>query len=147
MLANTYDKSYPGGARAAIAKQRYIGREDGVAAATDEIVRTHRDNGKTAEVADIILSTGTQHIERSDLKHGIGNAHTLLKEGGMLVLRAAAVPMAEEIGIDEIASWAFDAGFDEKNSIRYNAVLDTIGMLLTTGHAGGQHLKTVVLTK
>lgn len=147
-LINTYDVKYGSGtASAFIEKKLFIGREDGVAGATEEFINASRSHKVPTEIADIILCTGAQHTSAEDLQKGIANAPTLLKEGGMLVVRALARPASDEIGTEEIASWAFEAGFDEKHAIRYGAALDQIGTLLLSGHFGEREIQTVVLTK
>jgi SAM-dependent methyltransferase len=147
-LANTYDANYgPGTARAVIANQLYIGREDGVTGTTDEIIRAHNGLNLPTEVADVILCTGAQHAAPEDLQRGITNAHKLLKEGGMLVVRSLARPAADELGTEEIAGWAFDAGFIDRNVVRYEAALESAGSLLLTGHFGEREIQTLVLTK
>ncbi len=147
-LINTYDVRHgKGTAKVAIDNQLYIGREDGIAAATDEVIRAQRAHGAPVEVADVILATGAQHAERADMKRGIENAHTLIKEGGMLVLRALARPATDELGTDEIAGWAFDASFQEKDAIHYEAALNQVGTLIQSGHFGEREIKTLVLTK
>lgn len=147
-LINTYDADYGRGkSQEFINHQLYIGREDGVAAATDEIIRAGTEHNAPTEIADIVLCTGARHASREDLKHGVANARTILKEGGILVLRSLARPSANELGTEEIASWAFDAGFTDRNVVRYEAALGQVGTLLLTGHFGEREIQTLVLTK
>lgn len=147
-LINTYNTDYgPGTSDAFISRQLYLGREDGVAAATDEVIRAQREHGAPAEVADLILATGAQHVEPKDLKRGIVNAHTLLKEGGRLIVRSFARPASDELGTDEIVGWAFNAGFAERDAVHLEAAQGQVGALLLGGHLGGREMKTVVLTK
>jgi hypothetical protein len=147
-LINTYDANYGRGtARAIMDKRLYIGREDGVAAATDEVIRAQSAHRAPTDIADIILCTGAEHSSAEDLKRGMMNAYTLLKEGGMLVVRTLARPASDELGTEKITSWAFDAGFQEKDAIRYEADLDQIGTLMLTGHFGEREIQTVVLRK
>lgn len=147
-LINTYEARYgPEIAKAIFSNQLYIGREDGIAAATDEVIRAQQEHNAPVDIADIILATGIQHAAPQDVKIGIENAYSLLKEGGMLVLRALARPAVDELGTDAIAKWAFDAGFEEGNAIHYEADLDRVGTLLQTGHFGKREIKAVILTK
>lgn len=147
-LINTYDANYGRGtAQAVIRNQLYIGREDGVAAATDEIIRAQTAHNALVETADVILCTGAQHAAPEDLKRGIANARTLLKEDGMLVVRSLAHPAVDELGTEEIAGWAFDAGFTDRNVVRYEAALENVGTLLLKGHFGEREIQTLVLTK
>ncbi len=89
----------------------YVGREDGVAAATDEIIRANRAVTGSTEFADIILCTGAQHAVAADLRHSIRNAHAILREGGMLIIRSLARPAEGELGTRTLSDWAFDASF------------------------------------
>jgi hypothetical protein len=147
-LIDTYDVNYgPGTAQAVLEGHLYIGCEDGVAAATDEIIRAQKEHDAPVDSADIILCTGTHHIDAASLRHGITNAPTLLKESGALVIRSLARPANDEIGTEEVASWAFEAGFSDKNVIRYTAALESPGVLLRTGHFGKSEIQTLILTK
>ena len=147
-LINTYFANYGREtAQAFLNNQLYIGREDGVAAATDEIIRAQTVHNVPTDVADIILCTGTQHTAPADLQRGIANAHTLLKEDGMLVVRSLARPASDELGTAKITGWAFEAGFQEKNAITYEAGLNHVGTLILTRHFGEREIQTVVLTK
>ncbi|MBX6334115.1 hypothetical protein IRY61_02105 [Candidatus Saccharibacteria bacterium] len=84
-LINTYFVDYGRDiAQTMLRNQLYIGREDGVATATNEVIRAQHENGAPVEIADIILATGAQHTTREDMRRGITNAYTLLKEGGKL---------------------------------------------------------------
>ncbi|MCA9324561.1 hypothetical protein KDA23_00625 [Candidatus Saccharibacteria bacterium] len=148
VLLNTYKARYGQDVARAIIDQRfYIGREDGIAAATDEMVSAQRAQGALVEVADIILATGMQHTTPEDMRRGIENGYSLLKEGGMLVIRALARPAVDEIGTDDLAGWAYEAGFPEKNTLLYEADLSNIGSILLGGHFGEREIRTAVLTK
>ncbi len=147
-LGRTYEASYGSEAAEAIKRKKlYLGRENGIAAATDEIVKTLRTRKAMVDIADIVLVTGAQHAALADIQHGIENAFPLLKEGGMLVLRALARPALTELGTDEIAGWAYNAGFPEKNAIHYEPTYDRVGPQEQSGHFGTREMKTVVLTK
>lgn len=145
-LINTYNTNYgQGTAKAVISNRLYIGREDGVAGATDEIIRTHNALNVPTEVADVILCTGAQHTAPEDLKHGIVNAHKLLRAGGMLVIRSLAGPTIDELGTEEISGWAFDNGFANRNVVHYEAT--HAGSLALAGHLGEREIQTLVLAK
>ena len=147
-LIKTYDANYGlGTANLMIENQLYIGREDGVANATNEIIRAQTAHGATAEIADIVLCTSSRHTAAADLKLGIRNARSLLKEGGLLIVRSLAYPAADELGTDVISGWAYEAGFEEKKALHYEAGLDKIGTLLLTGHFGEREIHSVVFTK
>ena len=147
-LINTYDINYGQGMAETILNGKlYIGREDGTGSATDEIIIAQQKHGASAEVADIILCTGSQHTHTEDLQRGITNAFPILKEGGMLLVRSLAKPSEVEIGTQQIVDWAIKSGFPEKSAIRYEADLESYGSLLISGHFGKREIKTVILTK
>lgn len=147
-LINTYDTTFgEGSLQAVIENQLYIGREDGVAAATAEIRNAQQSHGKRADIADLVLVTGAQHSTREDLKPGVERAHDLLREAGMLVIRSLAQPSEVEIGTEEIAGWAYETGFEERDAIRYEAAIEGIGSLLVGGHFGDREIQTIVLKK
>lgn len=148
VLINTYNTNHGSGTAQVVMENRlYIGREDGIGEATDEVIRAQQSHGAPTEIADIVLCTGAQHASKNDLQRGITNAHTVLKEGGMLLVRSLARPASTEIGTDTITGWAFDAGFQERDAIRYEAELNQFGSLLLTGHFGTREIQTVILTK
>jgi hypothetical protein len=147
VLLGTYDAVYGEGTSRLISdKQLYIGREDGPAFATDEILANHQALNISAEIADIVICAGAQHTSAEDLERGVTNSYKLLKEGGMLIIRALSRPAADELGTDQIAEWAYTAGFPEQ-SVRYMADLDSLGALMLTGHFGEREIQTIVLSK
>ncbi len=147
-LINTYDADFGRGVAKQFCSNRlYIGREDGVALATGEMINAQLSHGAPAEIADVILCSGTQHTSRPDLELGVANAFTLMREGGLLLVRSLAHPASDEIGTDMVTSWAFEAGFDERNTKEFDADIELIGSLLLTGHFGERAIKTVVIEK
>lgn len=147
-LINTYSRlGGPGTSKVIMENGLYIGREDGVSSATNEIIRAQKEHGAPTDVADIILCTNAQHATRVDLKHGIENAHSIVKEGGIIVVRSLAHPTSKEIGTDEITGWAFESGFDERNVRYLNASLNPVSAILSTGHFENREVKTAILTK
>lgn len=146
VLIRTYDVSYGEGMRDIVAnRQLYMGREDGVASATDEIIRAQVEHNAPAGISDIVLCVGTEHMTREDLKPGIKNAHKILKEGGMLVVRSLTHPTPDEIGTEEIVSWASDEGFAVRGA--FTADLDDPTLIIKGGHFGKGEIQTVILTK
>jgi hypothetical protein len=144
----SYDVEYGEGTSSLMIDQGvYYGREDGVASASNELIRAQKSNNAPVEVADIVLCTGAQHTTSDELKVGIKNAHAFLKEDGLLVLRALSRPAAAELGTDEIAGWAYEAGFNEKDAISFDSDLMQIGSLLLSGHYGEREVRTKVLKK
>jgi hypothetical protein len=148
VLINTYNSLFGHGtAEAFISNQLYIGREDGITSATNELIQGQRTHDAPTEVADVVICAGSQHSSNEDLQQGVANAHALLKEGGKLIIRSLAQPSENEIGTNDITAWAFGAGFEERNSLRYEAALTELGPLLMSGHFGERAIETVVLTK
>lgn len=147
-LFSAYSTTFGRDGAALLAKSgAYVGREDGVAAATDETIRAQRAHNAPVDIVDIVLAAGAQHTTRADMKRGIQNAHVLLREAGMLVVRSLARPAPAETGTEEIVGWALDAGFEERHAVRYEAALDKTGVLLASGHFGDREIQTVILKK
>lgn len=148
VLRNTYDARYgPGVSETFVDSRLYIGREDGIGDATDEIIGAQRSHGARVDVADIILCTGAQHTDETALKRGIENAYSLLKEAGILLIRSLAHPAMDEIGTNQITEWAFEAGFPEDKAFHYEAKMHQLSTLVLEGHFSDRDIKTVILTK
>jgi hypothetical protein len=135
----------PGTSGIAMDKRLFIGREDGVKAATAEIVEKQTQHTGRCDIADVIVCAGTHHSNPEEIKAGITNAAHLLKEAGILVVRSVAKPSGEELGTDQIIDWAYESGFSE-NGVKFSATYKSIGHFLRTGHATRQ-MKSVVLTR
>lgn len=143
-LLNTYDKTFgPNGAQFFTENRIYMGREDGVASAIDDVISAQHAHNAPTEVVDIALATGAQHTTRNELRHGIEHTHALLREAGILVVRSLARPAEAEIGTEEIVSWALEAGFDERNAVRHET---RPGLGALHGTAGGHVSKRAMLT-
>jgi hypothetical protein len=142
-LMNRYDRYASGATKLATTNRFYVSGEDGVGAATDEILRAQRAHGAPTEVADIIICLESHHMTSADLRRGMENSFPLLREGGALVIRSLARPATDELGAEEIAGWAFEAGFQEKDAVRYAAS----GALAIKGLIETREARTVVLTK
>jgi hypothetical protein len=148
VLMMDYDRQLGEGAsRLMVDRKMYIGREDDVASATDEILDAQRRHDAPTEVADIVLSTHAQHTSASELQAGIRNAYSLLKDSGLLVIRALAQPDGDETSAEMMAGWAFDAGFDEAKASRHDAIVENTGSLLVSGHFGKQMMQSIVIRK
>jgi hypothetical protein len=61
----------------------YIGREDGIAAATSELVATQQQHTGSAEIADVVVASGIHTAGYDEVGAGIANAHRLLKPGAL----------------------------------------------------------------
>ncbi|CAN5707103.1 hypothetical protein BH23PAT2_BH23PAT2_01230 [soil metagenome] len=147
VLMQTYDKLFgPGVTSVAVENRVFIGREDGISSATDEIIESQQAAGDSEEVADIISCTGIQHTNQENLVRGIANAYKILREAGMFIIRAYAKPAVDEIGTDELAEHAFESGFREQARLEYSAVSHNLGAL-ALGQWPTREMKTIVLTK
>lgn len=148
ILINTYRARYGvETATSVLHNGLYIGREDGIAAATHEVIQAQTEHDAPVDIADVILALGAQHTTPADMKQGIENAFTLLAEDGLLVIRALARPAADELGTKEIESWAYESGFQENKATYFSASIDQIGSILQSGHYGDHEIATVVLSK
>jgi hypothetical protein len=111
-LLHTYETVLGPGAANLMADRRfYIGREDGIASGSDATIQAQKDVGRSPEVADIIICNGDQHTTADDLERGATNAYTLLHEDGVFIVRGLGKPAESEVGTDQIADWAREAGF------------------------------------
>jgi len=103
----------------------YIGREDGMASATDTIIAVQTAHTGKAAMADVVLASGIYTAGFAEVERGIANAYTLLNPGGSLLIRApkaagndtknsnivpaeAMVTMAGAAGFDTNAAQYFD---------------------------------------
>jgi hypothetical protein len=143
VLMHTYDSHEEGLTNLAVAHRLYIGREDGVASTTNETIRAQHAHGQPTEIADIILCAETQHTPPEDLRTGMQNTHSLLREGGALIIRSIVGSESNGLSAEDVAGWAFEAGFQEKDAIRYTAT----GGQIVRGTIEPQEAQTVVLTK
>lgn len=148
MLMSSYDRTFGHGVgNTMVDNKLYIGREDGIASATDEMIALQGAAGAPVNIADIILCNGGQHTTREDLQRGAENAFTLAKDEGLFIIRAFAKPSADEIGTDEIAEWAFEAGFKEQTALDYEASAHSVGAAVLKPQEIERAIKTLVLAK
>ena len=66
----------------------YAGRENGLADASGDLISELATMGKTDGIADVVVASGIHSAGERDVETGIRNAHTLLRDGGSLVIRA-----------------------------------------------------------
>lgn len=148
VLMQTYDILVgPGTANAVINDRLYIGREDGVKDATNEMIALQGAFGTEVAIADVVIASGEQHTTPDDLKAGAENAYALTREDGIFIIRGFARPATDEVGTDRIVGWALDAGFREERTLTYTGATHNLGRLVLTGDANPREVKTVVLTK
>jgi hypothetical protein len=128
-------------------KSLFDGREgDDAMVVKDIIIEQKRATGST-EAADVSLCTGAQHADPENLKYGVKLARTLLKEDGLMVIRALAEPTTDEIGADMIAEWAFESGFDEKDAVIGETVFEPTSGAFRSGHIEDRKMKGILLGK
>ena len=148
VLIGTYDSLHGDGtAEKMIADRLYVGQEEGVAVATEDMIKAQTTYGARLDIADLILCANTHHMTSHDVKTGITNAATLLSEEGLLVIRGLARPADSVIGIEEMIAMADQAGFNVGEANRYKADLKVFGTPLLSGHFDNGVTETVVLTK
>ncbi|HSW65675.1 MAG TPA: hypothetical protein VLI54_00870 [Bacillota bacterium] len=92
----------------------YVGREDGIAAATTEFVETQKQHTGSSEIADIVLASGVHRAGHTEIDAGITNAHKLLRPGGILLVRAPKAVDSDPSGVpgEAMVEMALQAGFD-----------------------------------
>lgn len=69
----------------------YVGRENGIAEASSDLITDFSKAIGSSEVADIVIASGVHSAGRTEMAIGIRNAHTLLRRGGSLLLRAPKI--------------------------------------------------------
>jgi len=128
-------------------KKYYIGREDGVEAATDAIINDQKTNNAPVDIVDVILSVGLEHMTERDTTIGISNATTILRDSGVCIVRGATSPVEDELGIDELVDIAKMNGLTIATSFGYQTTshLDVKGLL--NGKNPMRQVKTVALKK
>lgn len=97
----------------------YIGREDGIAAASNELAAGQLQHTGSTEVADIVIASGIYTAGHDEMQTGIDNAYKLLRPGGILLTRAPkAVDLEapDDVSAEETADMAFRAGFDRSKA-------------------------------
>ena len=148
VLIGTYNSLHGDGTSEKMIGDRfYVGQEEGVAVATDEMIKAQATYGARLDIADLILCANTHHMTTHDVETGITNAATLLSEEGLLVIRGLARPADSVIGIEEMVAMADQAGFNIGRANRYKADLSVFGAPLLSGHFDNGVTETVVLTK
>ena len=92
-----------------LAKGYYLRQEDGILAATTRLIAS-----AAAGQCDVIFCSGLQLVDRRELEAGIMNAFTLLRPGGVLLIRATKErnpPESSTAG--DMLTTAYQAGFSE----------------------------------
>lgn len=111
-----------------IAKQIYIGSEQGMAAASTQLIESEKKQGNSGAIADLILATNVHEAGEAELETAIGNAYTLLRPGGSLFVRGpkqlahntpqaltgtALIDMALDLGFTTHKTRVFGRNFGE----------------------------------
>ena len=102
----------------------YIGREDGIAAATTEFSEVQKQHTGSSEIADIVVVSAVQTAGHDELDTGIANAHKLLKPGGILLMRApkAVNSRPDSVPAESMVEMALQAGFDRNQAQFFDVV-------------------------
>lgn len=125
----------------------YVGREDGIDSATTEMIRVQRANSAPTEFADVIICTGAQHSTAEQIERGVRRSYALLREGGLMVVKALSKPSYDELGADTIAGWAYESGFEENKTTTFETGLFSPGILLQSGHFGESEMRNIIFKK
>ncbi len=139
-----------GGKDTAIDKKIFVGLEDGVANGTNEMIEAQRAHSAPADIMDVVLCNSSDHMSPEDLKGGIENAHTILKDDGIFVLRLSDDHTGEGASTppEEALQWALDAGFAASKVFRYETESShNLGRSLLTGRIVMHSMQTRILTK
>lgn len=119
----------------------YIGREDGMGAASQDFIDTQTKHAGSAAIADLVIASGIHTAEHEEVSTALTNAHTLLKPGGALLIRAIRAHNMENednVAAETMTDIAYDAGFSRSKSRVVNTrtgsqigpVVDSLSALL-----------------
>lgn len=103
----------------------YVGREDGIAAASTELVHNQQAENGTPEVADLVIASGVHVAGKEELALGISNAFTLLHADGTLLIRspkAAGQDREDSPSANDLVDLALEAGFDRNKALFFDAL-------------------------
>lgn len=90
----------------------YMGREDGMASASEYLVQAQTGHTGSPEMADLVLASGVYSAGREELKSAIANAHKILRPGGALLVRSPdSVDEPDHVNAAETIALAVAAGF------------------------------------
>ncbi|MCW1907808.1 MAG: hypothetical protein KIH63_000515 [Candidatus Saccharibacteria bacterium] len=110
----------PGAKQLALDRGLYLGREDGAANTTREMVDTQISHDAPVDIADVVLLLNEQHMSRQDVELGLENAFPLLKTRGILVTRGLVRTSDNNLGASAIAEIAEAAGFVPLNEFTHH---------------------------
>lgn len=128
-------------------RRLFAGREDGEDSATQEIIRANTAVGAPVAVADVILAVSAQHTTPESLEAAVRRSHTILREGGALVIRGMQQPIAGEVAIDDIAQWALTSGFDENRALFFGGKLNLLSRQLESWGSANDDYVAGILVK
>lgn len=103
----------------------YIGREDGIASASTEMVRIQQERTGTSEMADVVLASGIHAAGHEEVATGITNAYKLLKPNGVLLVRApkdAVEAKPGSVRAQEMIDTALSAGFERSRATFFDVI-------------------------
>ncbi|HEX8762333.1 MAG TPA: hypothetical protein VF733_01100 [Candidatus Saccharimonadales bacterium] len=120
-----YWKEYAGprAAEQAIGKI-YIGREDGMADASNTFIEGSKRRAIPVEIADIALASGIHLAGQGEIFTALRNAFTLLRPNGVLLVRApkAANDRTTFTSAEQMVEVALDAGFSLEKTRFFNTI-------------------------
>lgn len=102
----------------------YVGREDGIAAATNEFVAAQQQHTGSTEFADVVVASGIHTAGYDEVDAGITNAYKLLKPDGTLLIRtpkAINLETPDSVPAETMVEMALRAGFDQSKAQFFDA--------------------------
>lgn len=108
----------------------YAGREDGVAAATTDMIANVRQAGQSPQMADIVVACGIHAIGEDEIKTGITNAHELLVPEGKLVVWAPSRKNSKpgHMAAEDMLELAQQKGFERDPRVQFTIDKTTHGI-------------------
>ncbi len=103
----------------------YIGREDGIAAATTEFAAAQQQHTGSSEFADVVVASGVHTAGYDEVGAGISNAYRMLKPDGTLLIRAPKAIAFEEPGsvlAGDMVEMALQTGFDRNKAQFFDTI-------------------------
>lgn len=92
-------------------------RDEGIRSATNSFIKSAPGR------ADVIFCSGLQMIDKQELRAGIMNAFTLLRDGGILLIRSQKTrEPAESSTVDDMLEIAYEAGFSSNATHFFHSI-------------------------
>ena len=95
----------------------FVPQEDGILFATNRFVVS------APGTVDVIFCSGLQLVDKVELRAGIVNAFTLLRSGGILLIRSQRTRDPEDSStVDDMLEIAYEAGFSAKTTRFFHSI-------------------------